>query len=306
MCRMLLAVWACSLCAAHSAADCSTRPQDDLWLISTRHIHWVQSGEVPELRIWRQGEAADWHPAGMVDLAHPAQPDQIVVVYVHGNRVSRQEADVQGRYVYQLLTRDLTDPTALRFVIWSWPSDQQRGPLRDARAKAERTELSGYCLGWFLAQLPEHQRVSLLGYSFGARIATGALHLVGGGQLSGRVLPEPVTSSVRPRVVMVAAALHNTWLLPGGYHDQAPTHLNQLLNLYNSSDPVLKRYRALERRSRPTAAGFSGLALQAGRRNGRWCEQLDVRNLVQRSHAAIEYYQNPVLRGRIQEVLLWR
>ena len=85
--------------------------------------------------------------------------------------------------MYRLLTAGVDDATPIRFVIWSWPSAQVRGQLRDVRTKANRTELAGYCLAWVLTHLPETQQVSLLGYSFGARIATGAMHLVGGGEL---------------------------------------------------------------------------------------------------------------------------
>ena len=50
---------------------------------------------------------------------------------------------------------------------------------------------------------------------------------------------------------MLAAALHNYWLRPGGYHDLAVSHIDYLLNLYNCCDPVLKRYPLLYKGSRP-------------------------------------------------------
>ena len=148
--------------------------------------------------------------------------------------------------------------------------------------------------------------MSVLGYSFGARIATGAVHLMAGGRLAGRVLPPHVDSEVTPRVVMVAAALHNTWLQPTGYHALAPTRMSYLLNLYNPCDPVLKRYRALERRARPTAAGFAGLAAGGCGQGTQWLEQRDVSRLVGRTHAANSYLENPCLLRQMREVLLWR
>ena len=129
------------------------------------------------------------------------------MIYIHGNRVPSECTAPEGQQVYRLLTAGVDDATPIRFVIWSWPSAQMRGQLRDVRTKANRTELAGYCLAWLLTHLPENQQVSLLGYSFGARIATGAMHLVGGGTLCGRTLPpHPMTSS-NTRVVMLAGAL---------------------------------------------------------------------------------------------------
>jgi hypothetical protein len=246
--------------AAPVSAGHRDRPQDEIWLVSTRHIGSVRSESVPDLHTQRYDPDAGWQSAKLEDATRPAAADQIVVIYVHGNRLSGSAAAVEGRHFYHRLTNGLVDPVSIRYVIWSWPSDQRRGALRDVRTKAWRTELSGYCLGWFLAQFPDRQRVSVLGYSFGARIATGAVHLMAGGRLAGRVLPPLAHSQVTPRVVMVAAAVHNTWLQPTGYHALAPNRLDYLLNLYNSCDPVLKRYRALEKRVRPVAAGFAGLA----------------------------------------------
>ena len=182
--------WAMLVATVATAQPCRDRPQDEVWLVSSRPVGCVQSGEMPPLIAQRYTSDGGWESAQVDELYHPSTPDQIVVVYVHGNRVSSCEAVTEGHYVYHLLTSHVDDPVSLRFVIWSWPSDQVQGQLRDVRIKAARTNLAGYCLGWFLAHLPEDQRVSLLGYSFGARITTGSLHLVGGGRLAGRMLPD--------------------------------------------------------------------------------------------------------------------
>jgi hypothetical protein len=228
-----------------------------------------------------------------------------MVVYVHGNRVDSHEAAGEGRYVYRLLTSQIDDPISVRFVIWSWPSAQVQGQLRDVRVKAERTDLGGYCLGWFLSQLPEQQRVSLLGYSFGARIATGAMHLVGGGELAGRALTRHASAGPRAHVVLLAAALHNNWLHPGCYHGQALAHIDYLLNLYDCCDPVLKRYPLLYKGSRTQALGFTGMHTGGLGPIASSIEQRDVCDVVERSHAAIHYFANRGLRRRMQDVLFW-
>ena len=157
-------------------AECGARPQDELWLVSARQCCAVSSGGEPRLSAQRLDDDSRWQGADLEALYTPASADQVVVIYIHGNRVPSSAAAAEGQRVYRLLIGGAESAPPLRFVIWSWPSARVRGHLRDVRAKAQRTDVAGYCLAWVLVHLPEDQPVSLLGYSFGARIATGAAH----------------------------------------------------------------------------------------------------------------------------------
>ncbi|MGM0488647.1 MAG: hypothetical protein ACQESR_18060 [Planctomycetota bacterium] len=288
---------------AHAAG--AQRPQDEIWLVSERHIGDLESEQAPPLETWHYDSAGGWRDRDLTDLLAPSSPRQIVLVYVHGNRISSGEAACAGRCVYRLITSRMDDSVSIRYVIWSWPSSRIPGQLRDVRVKARRTELGGYCLGWFLAQLPPEQRISLLGYSFGARIATGALHLRGGGELCGRVLPSREPHAREVRVVLLAAAVHRTWLRPGGYHDRALANTDYLLNVFNSEDPVLKRYRFLYKGSRPRAFGYTGIFVRGLGAAGERVEQCDARWVVGHSHALFRYLGSSCLGKRIQPVLSW-
>lgn len=304
---LLLCVTLCWLPTRQAlrGAECGVRPQDELWLVSARQCCAVSSGSEPLLSAQRLGGDSQWQGADLEALYAPASADQIVVIYVHGNRVPSGAAAAEGQHVYRLLIDGAESAPPLRFVIWSWPSARVKGQLRDVRAKAQRTDMAGYCLAWALMHLPEDQPVSLLGYSFGARIATGAAHLTGGGSLGGRALPPHATSAHTMRVAILAGALDASWLRPGGYHERARTQLDYLLNLYNTCDPVLKRYHLLDKRARASALGFSGMytadLVEAAR-----LEQLNVRNIVQRSHELEDYLCSPRLMQRIREVLFWQ
>ncbi len=289
--------------SAVASPACAERPQDEIWLVSARQVGCLGSGDVPHLPTQRYDDQSGWKEADVAEIFQPSTPDQMLVIFIHGNRVESTQAACEGRYVYRLITSRIEDPVSIRFVIWSWPSAQIRGQLRDVRVKAERTEIGGYCLGWFLAQLPEEQRVSLLAYSYGVRIATGALHLLEGGQLSGRALASPDGRAFHVRLVMLAAALHNYWLRPGGYHDLAVSHIDYLLNLYNCCDPVLKRYPLLYKGSRADALGFTGMYT---RDLGPTAELIEQHSFCRKSHAAIYYLQECQFRRRMQQVLLWR
>ena len=115
-----------SLSASVVLASQSERPQDEIWLVSTRHIGSVQSESVPDLHAQRYEPDSGWRPAEIEDATRPTAPDQIVVIYVHGNRLSGPAAAAEGRRYYQRLTNGLVDPVSIRFVIWSWPSDPRR------------------------------------------------------------------------------------------------------------------------------------------------------------------------------------
>jgi hypothetical protein len=288
------------------AGDGGQRPQDELWLVSARQCCDVGPGVEPELHAQRLNGDSQWQPADIHELYQPTTDEQILVVFIHGNRVPSEKAAPEGQSVYRMLTAGVDDATPIRFVIWSWPSAQVRGPLKDVRIKAQRTDLAGYCLAWVLTRLPENQHVSLLGYSFGARIATGAMHLVGGGKLSGRMLPPHPAISQNTRVVMLAGALDNTWLRPGGFHERAISHLDYLLNLYNCCDPILKRYHVLYKRSCATAIGYSGMYTGDLGEVAERIEQQDVCNVVQQSHEVENYLRNAGVEQRIRDVLFWR
>jgi hypothetical protein len=302
---LVAASWAAAGSPA-TAADCNARPQDEVWLVSARQCCSVAPGVTPQLHAQRLDDRRCWQPANIEDLYRPTSPDQIVMFFVHGNRVPSELAGPEGLSVYRALTAGVTDATPVRFVIWSWPSAKVRGQLRDVRAKADRTDVAGYCLAWVLTRLPESQRVSVLGYSFGARITTGAMHLVSGGELAGWTLPPHPAISENTRVVMVAGALHNSWLRPGGYHEAAVKHLDYLLNLYNCCDPLLQRYHMLYKHSHATALGYAGMYTGDLGDVASRIEQGDVCNSVGRSHEISDYLASAALVGRMRDVLFWR
>ena len=105
---------------------------------------------------------------------------------------------------------------------------------------------------------------------------------------------------------MLAAAQHSHWLRPGHYHENTLAQTDYLLNLFNSCDPVLKRYPLLYRNSDPEALGYTGLytgGLDATRTQ---IEQFDVRNIIGNSHAAMRCLADGYLRDRMRDVLFWK
>ena len=103
------------------------------------------------------------------------------------------------------------------------------------------------------------------------------------------------------RVALLAAALHNYWLQPGACHEFALSQMDRLLIQYNSCDPVLKRYRCIEKRARPAALGYTGMYVDESLDT--WIDQRDVCCIVGKSHAEARYFNSESLTSQIREAL---
>lgn len=140
----------------------------------------------------------------------------------------------------------------------------------------------------------------MIGYSFGARVATGALHLLGGGRMERHVSSEDPVQGAEIRVGLIAPAIESLWLAQRGYHGLATKNMASMTLLYNRRDAVLKRYWLLEKVRRETALGFSGPTRFAPRFDGM---RLSVRSRdcspnVKLRHAELDYYGTHCNAGR--------
>jgi hypothetical protein len=244
-------------------AACShcPRPLDQVWLISTRSLGCtVAIDSPPNFQVQRRSAEGSWTNSSIDEFLATDDPGIATCIVIHGNQVDYSYAVEQGMLAYRQLTVGLPPEQPIRFVIWSWPSDRIHGLLKDVRLKASRTTGESKYLAWMLHRLNPETPVSLVGFSFGARIATGALHVLAGGSLNGFSLP-PVSGTRTPiRVVLVAAGLHNDWLAEGRTHGQALEVVDWMLLINNSCDMALKRYRFLDTCRDAEALGYTGPA----------------------------------------------
>jgi hypothetical protein len=272
------------------------RDQDSMYLVDTRCLGCPCCyDDVLDLPIYRYEPGADaWQPATLDQLVHDAA-DSVTSIHIHGNRIDAPVAIRRGWAVYHEWVRRDAHGTRLTFVVWSWPSSQIRGQLRDVRAKAARTTFECVYLARLLAGLPADARISLTGHSYGARIICGATHLLAGCDLSGyRLEGETAEPPRNIRAVLTAAAMHNYWLSPGCYLGCALTQMEHVLNLYNSCDPALRFYRFIERGSKPAALGYTG-SYFCGDGNGRAhrVEDVNVVGVVGKEHSFLYYLCSP-------------
>lgn len=230
-------------------------PPRDLWLVSARGAaHQAGAG----LQYWRYD--GGWQPAAHEEFIS-AEAELPVLIYVHGNRVGSGEAFHQARAIARSLDSVAFPSQAYRLVMFSWPSAGKQLRVRqEMQHKAWQSERVGLHLAWLVDQLDPHTPVRLFGFSFGARTICAALHVLGGGQVSGQRLAPRHPARDPVRVILQAAAMNGTWLAPGSRYGNALAQVEQMLVLVNSADRALRFYPLMYRGSRPQALGYAGIS----------------------------------------------
>jgi hypothetical protein len=300
---------------AEEAAAIAPAAGNDVWLLSSRYA--AAGGQV-RLQAWHY-RAGEWLPSSSDEFVAAAHHEDLPTCFwIHGNWVDHYTAAAEGWRVYEALKRYAPSECRFRFVIWSWPATQSQGALRDVRAKAVCSDLHAYYLARLLRQLPSSAQVSVWGFSYGARLGAGALHLLGGGSLAGRTLTAAespgsppwadAASSPHPRRlrgVLLAPGAESCSLAAGQRHGQALQVVEQLLVLYNSRDSVLHWYPLLYGLRGPTALGHTGVAGYLAENRGK-VSQIDAAAWIGNQHDWQPYLDSPALMGRAAPLLLFQ
>ena len=247
----------------------------------------------------------------------------LTILYAHGNWMEESNARERIQTIEAAISRYAQQP--FRIVLLSWPSERERRLLSNIRDNAQCADVQAQYLNFIMQHFGQENRVSLLGFSFGGRVVTGALHLAAGGSINGH--SAPYQSQQNPgvdlgartnplglteyRVSLVAPAVDRSWLETNGRFGKATYSIDWMVNLYNSQDPVLRRFRFLNRVTAPVAAGFLGFDGLLDPRattplsSGELIEQFDCDSYVD-SHDEKTYYGScPYFRKAILN-LLWQ
>ena len=310
---------------------CVDHIQHEVWEISTRHL--PQSGCVAPLdaskfRVSRWMPNCGWidssfeqYLASVQGIEKSSNDDTVAsthlqnVIYVHGNWMPADLTRERGLLIYRHLAQRAHFP--LRLTIFSWPSTREKHALADVKENATVAEVQGLYLGSLLKQLPVDEPLGIIGFSYGARAVTGSLHALGGGTLCGRLLPEGNFPG-EIRISLMAAAIDRSWLQEGGRHQKAAATVTSIVNLYNSSDPILRRYHLISSGRGATAAGVAGLVLPRNwisrpPGDGTRVEapsyvrlrQFDCRGDLGRSHDEQSYYRECSCTVKLLDHVLW-
>jgi hypothetical protein len=282
---------------AHAAAPC-----DQVWLISAREVCSCCCGRPPRIHIWRHAGCC-WRAASLEEFLASDAPGVPTCFWIHGWRVSHCDAQQIGWSAYRRVKSQACGP--FRFVIWSWPSQQTEGLLADARQKAHLSDVGAYPLAWVVDQIDPRVPVSMVGFSLGARIATGSLHLLGGGCLVGCRLAQRVHPERCPcRAVLLAGALDNFSLAAGQRNGQALCQTDRMLVMVNDSDMVLNWYPLLCGLSGPEAIGYTGSIGNLGPCHAAYA-QMCVSSAVGSQHDWVPYFTSCYVLAAIADTALF-
>ncbi|MFN3193296.1 MAG: hypothetical protein ACE361_22485 [Aureliella sp.] len=284
------------------ASDKADRPDDTVWEISSRHLRDGGTTAFDALHV-RRVQELNWTDSTVAEFADACNKTNApshthTVFYVHGNWTSAVDARKRGWMVYNALSRRAQHP--IRFVVFSWDAERHSGFARDVRDKRAQLNLESLRLANVLRRVPEENTVGMLGFSFGAAVISGAIHLDAGGKLSGRSAGERMDRSA-VYASFLAPAFNRSDFGPNGEYRLAAFQSNTILNLFNSSDPILKRFRLIDRKESPIAAGYEGLPIlkpssantdpNSKSKQIAKVLQVDCANQVGRTHAELAYYQ---------------
>jgi hypothetical protein len=234
----------------------------DYWIVSTRECP-QGLGElcVPEcFDYFQHGGDGTCAQRSFAEFLVAVSPSGPVCFLVHGNLVSFEEAVAQGWEAVQALCAHRPAGMPATFVLFTWPSEEVVPLLLtvDIEVKACRSDTTGFYLAALVNALPASQKVSLVGFSHGARAVAGALDLLGGGAQCGRRLPCGPALPRPMRASLIAGALDHHWLRPGERHGRAICQVEALQVFSNCTDWALRFY-ALRCPFSRHALGFVGL-----------------------------------------------
>ncbi|RCS54564.1 hypothetical protein DTL42_05345 [Bremerella cremea] len=282
------------------------RPGDEVYMISTRCLPGGCGWELPfeKVQIWHFVVGEGWVSIDWKELTEAESPGGLTSVYVHGNWMNSYWAQRRGWEMYHELTRDLPMDQKVRHVIWSWPTQEEKPALRSVRQNTVRADDDAYYLASYLRTLPTTEKVSLSAFSLGARVVTGACHLLGGGALHGRVLDKSEPNQHGYRVALFSAGVSSCAIWPGGHHGQALNVVDRLYNAFNSCDRVLKHYKLASRRRGDQAAGYIGFALTSEQRKK--VEQVNAANVLGKEHSWDNVVCAYCVMERARDYLQWK
>lgn len=279
-----------------SSAD--SPPADDVWMINTRCITSQSCRANLDSPDFSVSVYDGQHNMVLSDLETlvakiNAEPNTRNVLYAHGNNFQADEVMERAWFVYKQIKSCRKDDVPMRFIIWSWPSQPETTPLKDVRLKAERTDAQGLYMALFLRQIATSQPpITLVGYSFGGRVVTGAVHALAGGSLGGRIIPGQHSVGLNVHLGLVAPALDNDWLMDGKYHGRATKNVDRIALMYNPRDQILRRYWILQPSEWSRALGQAGAMRFGTRLDGSYVpvESYNCSRVIGRRHEEKDYY----------------
>jgi len=271
----------------------------DVWLVSTRRLPAICAlPTAPDLHVERR-VCGRWERSDLADLL--GDDSRPLLIFIHGNRYDACDAKSQGVLLARHVAACCPDAPTPQTLIFSWPSDQQGILLKDGRAKYERAFVDAHYLAWLLGQVAPERPLAIVGYSFGALIASEAVEDLAAANRQGRTDIQPWSGRPgRTHLVFVAPAVRCDALAPRGPYREVLDGLEKFTLVINSRDDALRFFHLLDKGMRADALGYVGMPR-------RWLDAeieysaTDAASIVGRNHGLPLYLASPLLTRRIAQ-----
>ena len=255
----------CNLRKCNGLSCCHEAP--DLWLFNTRCVPKCNNLDAGFERI----SIKHWDPTcnrwvkETLESFLAQEASMPSLIFAHGNTLADKGAMKQCWLLYGKMR---CCPGKKRLVFWSWPAQIAiKRPLfpvkklimANLRIKYVYSEYQAYYMAKVVQRMSMTQRVTVGGHSYGAIIASGAAHFLGGGELRGLTLAG-AEAVQRPnfRVANVSGAFDNDALIPGYRFGQAFVAAEKVLVTRNCRDSTLDNWPKVSLRGRK-ALGVTGV-----------------------------------------------
>ncbi len=228
---------------------------NEVWLVSTECIS--NCDRSPEELVYWQLNSGRWEVRTISDFERGNGKNFATVIFIHGNNTDTDGALVDAsalRCRIQEIQQCYGSRQPVRLVVWKWNSSKMKKLIRrDLQIKACIAEQDGLCLARFLERIPISERITLIGFSFGARTIGTALETIA---VQNRTL-SPSTRTI----FVLAANDYGDFGLYGKY-GHGIQKLAAVWNIYNSTDNVLRFYPMLYGHGGPNAMGYAPLQVE--------------------------------------------
>jgi hypothetical protein len=295
--------------ASQTDQDASISRFNGYWLLNARDVSRPSDEHLTAdyVQIQRREPPSGLTPSSHTEFVERWPENEPLVLFIHGNLGTEEVAFRHGDLLHGLFPRDQVPP--FQFAVWAWRSDREiRRTLQDAQIKAARTDEEAYRLAVFLRELPPDREIIFIGYSFGTRIACGALQLLEGGTLEGRTLDLGVEESSdtandekRWTLYLLAPAMDADWFRPGGLYGETLNDVEKIFVTHNHRDRVLKIFSRVDLPGRKRMMGVQRTPSTLG--DGFQPRWIDLTGEVGFRHGFARSSESPTFRRSLVELL---
>ena len=180
-----------------------------------------------------------WRVADVKEFYAGDSADRSTVIWAHGFKTDMTGAAESGcsfRNTIDAARAAAGSSRAYRLVIWKWSSERGAGRLRiDAQMKGTIADAEGRRLANFIGGMNASNNVSLVGFSFGARVVGSALQCLA-------TAPSTYMTNRTGRVSLVLASSACDYGAFDWNYANGAAIPAYVLNIYNPADFALRYY----------------------------------------------------------------